>query len=405
MGERAQSQRHRELFAILVDKPSWIAGARVRDNETDVQVASCVGQSGDEFLVREIGNDDAMLHPEIPREFGPECVEQGSPAGNQHNVDVRGRDLACEFATDTGRGAGDERPRTKPVAVHSRYHFNRPPWAFSRRWWSSGLSRGRQSADRTCLLPDMPFTGHAFYLVTATKIAVLAWACQEIYISIAKDNVTAPAKQRGRPRGFDRDQALATAIRLFWSRGYEATSVSDLTEAMDITPPSLYAAFGDKKRLFLEAVERYEKETGCFARRALTSEPTAELAIRRLLLDAAKSFTDPKNPKGCLIALGATNCAVESTDVFEALAERRRIAEKAVRARIAAGQKAGELSDNADIDALTGMVTATRYGLAIQARDGVPRARLRRIVEQLMLMWPRREPDEADAAPRKSVAG
>src|SRR5712664_1836698 len=139
MGKRAQSQRHGELFAILVRKPSWIAGARVRDNETDVQVASRVSQSGDEPLVREIGNDDAMLHPEIPREFGAECVEQGLPAGNQHNVDVRGGDLACEFATDTGGGAGDERPRTKPLAVHSRYHFNRPPWEFSRRLWSSDL--------------------------------------------------------------------------------------------------------------------------------------------------------------------------------------------------------------------------------------------------------------------------
>jgi AcrR family transcriptional regulator len=216
--------------------------------------------------------------------------------------------------------------------------------------------------------------------------------------------VTALPKQRGRPRGFDRDEAHESAIRLFWSRGYEATSISDLTQAMDITPPSLYAAFGDKKRLFLEAVERYEQETGCFARRALMGEPTAELAIRRLLLDAAKSFTDPKNPKGCLIALGATNCAIESTDIFEALAERRRTAEKAVRARIAAGQKAGELSDNADVDALTGIVTATRYGLAIMARDGVPRARLIRIVEQLMMMWPRREPDEADAAPRMRVS-
>src|SRR5919204_284998 len=138
------------------------------------------------------------------------------------------------------------------------------------------------------------------------------------------------------------------------------------------------------------AVERYEQDAGCFARKALTNEPTAELAIRRLLLDAAKSFTDPKNPKGCLIVLGATNCAIESTDIFEALAERRRTAEKAVRARIATGQKAGELSDNADVDALTGMVTATLYGLAIKARDGAPRARLRTIVEQLMMMWPRR---------------
>ena len=380
MGKRAQSQRHGELFAILVRKPSWIAGARVRDNETDVQVASRVGQSGDEPLVREIGNDDAMLHPEIQREFGAECVEQGLPAGNKHNVDVRGGDLACEFATDTGRGAGDERPRTKPLAVHSRFHFN-----------LRGRSRVAYGAAISSL-PRSPLTEQAFYLVTATKIAVLAWACQEIYISIAKNNVTASPKQRGRPRGFDRDEALESAIRLFWSRGYEATSISDLTQAMDITPPSLYAAFGDKKRLFLEAVERYEQETGCFARRALTSEPTAELAIRRLLLDAAKSFTDPKNPKGCLIALGATNCAIESTDIFEALAERRRTAEKAVRARIAAGQKAGELSDNADVDALTGMVTATLYGLAIKARDGAPRARLQRIVEQLMMMWPRREP-------------
>lgn len=215
--------------------------------------------------------------------------------------------------------------------------------------------------------------------------------------------MTPSQKQRGRPRGFDRDEALESAMRLFWSRGYEATSISDLTQAMDITPPSLYAAFGDKKRLFLEAVERYEQETGCFARKALTSEPTAELAIRRLLLDAVKFFTDPKNPKGCLIALGATNCAIESTDIFEALAERRRTAENAVRARIAAGQKAGELSDDADVDALTGMVTATRYGLAIKARDGAPRARLRRIVEQMMMTWPRRAPDETDATPPMRV--
>jgi AcrR family transcriptional regulator len=212
------------------------------------------------------------------------------------------------------------------------------------------------------------------------------------------NNAKAPRKQRGRPRGFDRDEALESAIRLFWSRGYEATSISDLTEAMDITPPSLYAAFGDKKRLFLEAVERYEQEVSCVARKALTNEPTAERAVRRLLLDAAKSFTDSKNPTGCLMVLGA----IKSTDIFEVIAERRRTAENALRARIATGQKAGELSDNADVDALTGMVTATLYGLAIKARDGAPRARLRTIVEQLMTMWPRREADAARRIPVSS---
>jgi AcrR family transcriptional regulator len=199
-----------------------------------------------------------------------------------------------------------------------------------------------------------------------------------------------PLRRRGRPRGFDRDEALESAMRLFWTRGYEATSISDLTEAMRITPPSLYGAFGDKKGLFLEAVGRYEQGAGCFAQAALTQEPTAERAIRRLLLDAAIFFTNPKNPKGCLMVLGATNCTAESTDIYEALAERRRVAESAVRARIAAGQKAGELPNEVDVDALTGVVTATLFGLAIKARDGAPRARLRGIVEQMMRMWPRR---------------
>jgi len=177
-------------------------------------------------------------------------------------------------------------------------------------------------------------------------------------------------------------------MRLFWSRGYEATSISDLTEAMGITPPSLYGAFGDKKRLFLEAVKRYEQQAGCFARTALTTEPTAELAMRSLLRGAAKFFTDPRNPRGCLMVLGATNCTVESTDIVEALSARRCAAESAVRARIAAGKEAGELSADADVDALTGIVTATLYGFAIKARDGVSRARLLAIVEQLMAMWP-----------------
>jgi TetR/AcrR family transcriptional regulator, copper-responsive repressor len=222
------------------------------------------------------------------------------------------------------------------------------------------------------------------------KIDVLARGRQGIYISNTM-NGAEPPKRRGRPREFDRDEALECAMHLFWSRGYEATSISDLTKAMRITPPALYGAFGDKKRLFLEAVGRYEQGLGCFAQKALTGEPTAEQAMRRLLLGALESFTNPKNPRGCLVVLGATNCTLESTDISEALADRRRMAEVAVRARIAAGKNAGELSDNADVDALAGMVTATLYGLAIKARDGAPRARLRRIIEQLMKMWPRRQ--------------
>jgi len=206
---------------------------------------------------------------------------------------------------------------------------------------------------------------------------------------------TIPAKARrrprGRPRGFDRDQALEIALRLFWSRGFEATSISDLTEAMGITPPALYGAYGDKKSLFLEAVARYEQTAGCFAQKALAEEPTAQSAMQRLLHGAVESFTRHGKPKGCLVVLGAINCTAESGEIYEALAERRQNAEKFVRARIAAGRMAGELANDADVDALAGMVTATLYGLAIKAKDGVPRAQLHKIVDQVMRTWPGRK--------------
>ena len=211
-------------------------------------------------------------------------------------------------------------------------------------------------------------------------------------------------RPRGRPRSFDRGEALDVAMRLFWSRGYEATSISDLTAAMRIAPPALYGAFGDKKRLFLEALQRYEDVEGCFAQKALTQEPTAERAMRRLLLDAVKFFTEPDNPKGCMMVSSATNCTSQSDDIYEAVAQRRRAAERGVRARIAAGRDAGELSDDADVDVLAGVVMATLYGLAMKARDGASRAMLRKLVERAMMMWPHPRRREAGRAETAAIA-
>ena len=201
------------------------------------------------------------------------------------------------------------------------------------------------------------------------------------------NKVVPPSRTRGRPRAFDRDDALDRAMHLFWRRGYEATSVSDLTEAMGITPPSLYAAFGDKKRLFLEAVDRYQSGPGSFAQAAL-NEPTAERAMRRLLMDTIDSFFEPNNPKGCMVVLAATNCTTDSHDILDELATRRRAAERVVRNRIAAARAAGEIPSNADVDTLAGMIVTTLYGLSIKARDGASRASLRKVVEQVMSMWP-----------------
>ncbi|HEX5461762.1 MAG TPA: TetR/AcrR family transcriptional regulator [Steroidobacteraceae bacterium] len=194
--------------------------------------------------------------------------------------------------------------------------------------------------------------------------------------------------RRGRPLAFQRDAALEQAMRLFWSRGYEATSVSDLTEAMGISPPSLYGTFGDKKRLFMEAVDRYQAGPGEFARNALVEEPTGERAIRRLLMDATECFSDSRHPWGCMVVLAAINCTIESRDVVNALEGRRSDLEHAVRDRIYTARAAGEIPANTDVDALAGAVTASLYGIAIKARDGASRASLRRIVEQVMLLWP-----------------
>ena len=184
-------------------------------------------------------------------------------------------------------------------------------------------------------------------------------------------------------------------MHLFWRRGYEATSISDLTEAMNITPPSLYAAFGDKKRLFLEAVDRYQAGTGSFAQAALCDEPTAERAMRRLLMETIDSFFEKNNPRGCMVVLAATNCTTDSSDILDELAARRRAAERVVRDRIAAGRAAGEIPPDADVDTLAGTIVTTLYGLSIKARDGASRASLRKVVEQMMSMWPR-PPEQAE---------
>jgi TetR/AcrR family transcriptional regulator, copper-responsive repressor len=202
-----------------------------------------------------------------------------------------------------------------------------------------------------------------------------------------KQKLSTPVS-RGRPREFDRGAALDRAMRLFWANGFEATSINDLTETMGITPPSLYAAFGDKKRLFLESVDLYQSGPGGFAQKALTEEPTAKRAVYRLLMDGITSFSDPSQPAGCMVVLAATNCTSEAKDVLVELAARRKAGETAIRNRLAKGQMDGDVPENADIEVLAGLVVTTLNGLSIKARDGAEKSQLVAIVEQMLLAWP-----------------
>jgi len=198
----------------------------------------------------------------------------------------------------------------------------------------------------------------------------------------------APPKARGRPLSFDRDAALENAMHVFWERGYEAASIADLTSAMGITPPSLYTAFGDKEKLFLEAIERYALGPGSAGPRALAEEPTARGAIERWLLEAADELTRPCHPKGCMVVMAATNCSVAAEHVQTALSKRRAAAIANVKSRIQQGIDRGELPPDTDAKALSNFYSTVYQGMSMQAKDGATRASLIATVDAAMRAWP-----------------
>ncbi|WP_225823334.1 TetR/AcrR family transcriptional regulator [Streptomyces naphthomycinicus] len=193
-------------------------------------------------------------------------------------------------------------------------------------------------------------------------------------------------RTRGRPRSFDRATALEKALMAFWERGYEATSVSDLTRIMGIGAPSLYAAFGDKRSLFDEVVQVYAGTHGAFGDRALAEEPTAREAIARMLREAAAEYTDPAHPYGCLIVHAAINCT--SPEVEALLRERRNANIAGLEARIRADVTAGLLPAGTDAAALARHAGAMIQGMSQQARDGARREELEALAEIAMAIWP-----------------
>ncbi|MEU6453544.1 TetR/AcrR family transcriptional regulator [Streptomyces sp. NPDC047065] len=197
----------------------------------------------------------------------------------------------------------------------------------------------------------------------------------------------AAGRGRGRPRSFDRATALEAALMTFWERGYEATSVSDLTRVMDIGAPSLYRAFGDKRSLFEEVVREYGVRYGSFGDRALAEEPTARAGIERMLREAADEYTAPGRPHGCLVVHAAANCS--TPEVEESLRVRRNANIAAIESRISADVAAGVLPPDTDAAALARHAGAMIQGMSQQARDGASRTELEALVEIALAVWPR----------------
>jgi AcrR family transcriptional regulator len=193
---------------------------------------------------------------------------------------------------------------------------------------------------------------------------------------------------RGRPRTFDPDTALRTALDLFWERGYEGTSLSDLAHAMGIASASIYACFGSKEHLFRQVMGLYGRTSGGPPRRALDEHPTARAAIHAMLRATADEITRPDAPHYCMLVLAAPTGAVENGAVREFLADLRRGQSAAIKDRLARGISDGDLAaPPTTLDALARYYATVVQGLSIQARDGATRAELEAVITSAMAAW------------------
>jgi AcrR family transcriptional regulator len=177
-------------------------------------------------------------------------------------------------------------------------------------------------------------------------------------------------------------------MHLFWSRGYDATSMADLRAALGITQASLYAAFGSKEQLFREAVDLYHQTAAASTSRALETGATAREAIHAMLQAAVDAFSAPGAPGGCLVILGATNCAVENKGVQDYLLSIRQQKPASILERLKRGQQDGDVPRATPVSALSAYYASVLYGLALQSRDGASRKTLTQVVEIAMANWP-----------------
>src|SRR6266487_1681027 len=193
--------------------------------------------------------------------------------------------------------------------------------------------------------------------------------------------------QPGRPRAFDPDAALERAMHVFWAKGYEGASLSDLTRAMRINRPSLYAAFGNKEELFRKVLDRYVDGPLAYFGKALTA-PKARDVIEQIFFGAARMASDPRLPAGCLMVQGALACGDAS--VRNEVAARRAAAEVALRRRLQRAKREGDLPRNDDPAEVACYVMTVVRGMAVQSASGASPDQLRRVSQVALRAWPKR---------------
>ena len=192
---------------------------------------------------------------------------------------------------------------------------------------------------------------------------------------------------KGRPREFDVDEALAAALRVFWQKGFEGSSLTDLTEAMGITRPSLYAAFGNKEALFRKALDLYEREKLAYIGEALAA-PTSREVAERLLTGALAMQTSECEPRGCLRVISSVTCGAEAASVKADLQQRRASSHRAILDRMERAKAEGDLPAGCDSEAMTNYLLAVLQGMSVQAGSGATKPQLEEVVHTTIAMWP-----------------
>ena len=214
----------------------------------------------------------------------------------------------------------------------------------------------------------------------------LARAGQLNYVSINTEMRAMP--ERGRPRTFDRTAALRQAMKLFWAKGYEGTSIADLTAAMAISSPSLYAAFGSKEELFRKALDRYTEGPAASVHEAL-NEPTARAVVEKMFRATIDMVTNPRTPAGCFMVQGALACGDGASSIQQEVISRRAAGEAALRRRLQRAKKEGDLPSKADPSDLARYVVTVIHGMAVQRAGGATRAQLFRVMKTALRAWPK----------------
>lgn len=195
---------------------------------------------------------------------------------------------------------------------------------------------------------------------------------------------------KGRPRAFDREQALHRALELFWRRGYEPASVAELCKAMEINPPSLYAGFGNKAALFLEAIRHYEHTYWDAPAQRFLDEPDVYTAVTNFFSDAARILLSPETPCGCMVVLAAVNISENEREIIHAVRDLRLATKKMFAERLRRAIQDGQIPPDTDVPALAGALNTLLEGLSLQARDGLFQSELKAIAAHAVRLLPPR---------------